>query len=241
MYEILKNKYPKLFSKEIRASDVIFLCRDCLRGKYEEAIEEELLTLIKEKDWPWYARDIDHNVILTYPIFNGSKKIVDYLITSKKYDLNEYNPSLARSLCASISLKGADILDYLLTKEIHLKYRNDLIVKSLVMASQVKDEENVEKYLKYVDKLINNVDFKEVIKGIIHPSKPEVFNYFLMNHPLPNNRKIVVVKEIQQECSNFGLTENSVSNKNKLIEKFEMLTQLEKMHINVGTKKVKKI
>ncbi len=241
MYEILKSKYPNLLNGEIKASDLIFICRDSLKYKKDIDTEDEILNLIKEKEWAWYARDIDHNVILTYPIFNGSKKIVDYLITSKKYDINQYNPSLSKALCATISLRGGELLDYFLTKEMDVKYKNDLIVKSLVMASNVKDENHFEQYMGYVDKLINYVDFKEVIKGIIHPASPDVFNYFLVNHNLLNDEKINVVKEIQTEYSVFGLTENAVGNKNKLIEKFEMLTQLQKMPINDSKKKVKKI
>ncbi len=241
MYEILKSKYPKIIEGEIKASDLIFICRDSLKYKKETNTEDEILTLIKSKDWAWYARDIDHNVILTYPIFNGSKKIVDYLITSKKYNISQYNPSLSKALCASISLKGADILDYLLTKEMDIKYKNDLIIKSLVMASNVKDENHFEQYMGYANKLISDVDFKEVINGIIHPTSPEVFNYFLVSHGLSNDEKIKVVKEIQEEYSVFGLTQNAVGNKNKLIEKFEMLTQLQKMPIKEGAKKVKKI
>lgn len=241
MYKILKSKYPDIFNKEIRASDIIFLCRDSLRVKAENNIEEEILHLIKQKDWAWYARDIDNNIIITYPIFNGSKKIVDYLIESKKYDINEYNPSLSKAICACISLKGEDMFNYFLNKDLNFRYKNDLITKSLVMASNVKDESHFDHYMKYANDLINDCNFVDVIRGIIYPATPEVFNYFLFNHPLKNEEKVALSKQLIEEYSFFNLSNGDLNSKNKLLEKFEMLTHLQKMPINGKSKKVKKI
>ncbi len=241
MYKILKNKYPGILSREITAKDVIFICRDAFKSEVDAALENELLNLVQQKDWAWYARDIDNNIILTYPIFNGSKKIVDYLIKSKKYDISEYNPTLSNALGACISLKGEEILDYLLDNNLNFKYKNELITKALVMASKVKEEKYFDKYIRYADKMISDCDFIEVAKSIIYPSNPDVFNYFLFNHPLNNEEKVVFAKNMLEEYSVFNLSNNDLNNKNKLIEKFEMLTELQKMPTQKNIKKVSKI
>lgn len=237
---ILTKKYPDILKKDILSEDLIFFCRNGLKENNSE-VEEELLFLIKSKNWSWYSRDIDSNIILTYPVFHGAKKIVSYLIESGKYNIKEYNPTLSKALCASISLKGEQMLDYLLTQEMNKKYIDDLIIKSFIFASKVDDEDYKNLYLSFSNKIIQSCDFDNTMKGIIYYVNPIIFNYFLLNHPLSNKEKITHTNKFLNEYEHFGMKFKSVADKIEIIKRLEVFTCLEEMPINKKNNKINKV
>lgn len=88
MIPYLNKKYIKKFKiEELKEKNIIYFCRDALSSssmKEENSLyhyyEEEILNIIKLKEWDWFAEDIDNNNILLYPIYNNAFKIVEYLI-----------------------------------------------------------------------------------------------------------------------------------------------------------------
>lgn len=222
--------------------DIIYFCRDALASgrniSNKKEAEAEILELIKSKDWNWYARDIDNNIILTYPVFNNAFKVVRFLLEENKYNLNQYNPTLSKALSACINLHGKGMLDLILGFNVDNKYKTDMVIKAYNLASAVKEESYRDTYINLVNDLLKDSDFIEVIDGIVNSSSVDCFHHFLFNHPLEHDRKVQITKQIADNYTNFGVSSTDLSSKNRVLEKFEVFAELQSL--NKNTTKVKR-
>lgn len=250
----MKKKYPKLKKyikgldfDDISTKNLIFICRTALNRKYYELnnkeydeIQNEVLELFKSKDWSWYARDIDNNILLTYPVLHGHKDCVQYLLENK-YDVKEYNPTVSGAICACVSLLGNNLVDYFLSIEMNQKYKNDMLSKAYNFLTRVKDttdESVVLTYQSIVDKLIHKVDFTEVLEDILLSSNRNTFHHFLFNHPLDTESKVHITHKIMDNYSYFGFKNSDIQSKEEMFKKYEVFAELQKM--KVGTEEKKK-
>ncbi len=250
-------KYPKLSKyvkgvtfddlNKVSTKDLIFICRTALNKKYYslndkeyEKVQAEVLDVFKSKDWSWHARDIDNNILLSYPVLHGFKECVQYLLENK-YDVKEYNPTVAGAICASVSLSGQSLVDYFLSIDMDQRYKNDMLSRAYNFLSRVKDttEENVVlTYQSIVDKLIGKVDFKEVLEDILLSSKSKTFHHFIFNHPLNTESKVQITHKIMENYSHFGFKNSDIQAKEEMFKKYEVFAELQKM--KVGTEEKKK-
>lgn len=204
MTPYLNKKYKKQLNiEDITEKDIIFFCRDALshsltkenKNSNEKAIyEEEILSLIKLKDWNWFAKDIDKNIMLTYPVYNNAFTIVKYLLENQKYNLEEYNEEISRALQSCIMLTGEKMQEYLLSKKIHSEYITDMAFKAYTMSDYVMPEYK-SAYLKKAQELIQlNTNFEKVLVNFIKYDEFEKvkqsFYLFIEEHPLPIKDKI---------------------------------------------------
>lgn len=135
---LLKYKYPDTDFENIKEKDIIYFCRDALNYDYKsnrlskdeialdkKKYENEILLLIKKQffkngeSWDWFRKDIDDNIILTYPIHNNSLMIVKFLLllTSNNgyiYNIKEYNQDICNAICSGINLKSDEVIEYIL-------------------------------------------------------------------------------------------------------------------------------
>lgn len=219
MTPYLNKKYKKQLNiEDITEKDIIFFCRDALshsltkenKNNNKKAIyEKEILSLIKLKDWNWFAKDIDKNIIFTYPVYNNSFTIVEYLLDNQKYNLKEYNEEISGSLQSCIMLTGEKMQEYLLSKKIHSEYITDMAFKAYTMSDYVMPEYKIT-YLKKAQELIQlNTNFEKLLINFIKyyefEKVKQSFYLFLEEHPLPvkDKRKYVatILNNLQEKKS----------------------------------------
>ena len=215
----LEKKYKKKFIvEEITEKDIIYFCRDALahslteknKGNNQKSIyEKEILSLIKLKEWDWFAKDIDKNIILTYPVYNNAFTIVEYILENKKYNLEQYNEQCSGALKACIMLTGEKMQEYILSKNIHSEYITDMAFKAYTMSEYVMPKYKNE-YLKKAEELIQiNTNFEKLVMNFLKYDEFEkvrqTFYLFLEEHPLPiiDKREYIatVLQDIQEQKS----------------------------------------
>lgn len=202
MIPYLNKKYKKEFNiEEIKEKDIIYFCRDALskssmreENSLYEFYEEEILNIIKLKEWDWFAEDIDNNNILLYPIYNNAFKIVEYLIENGKYNLKEYNEKISRSLCSCIMLTGEKMQNYLISQNINEQYITDMTWQAYNMSARVIDKYKVDYINKTKELMKLNVEFDTILVNFIKVNEFEnvkdVFYQFLENHPMTIEEKV---------------------------------------------------
>lgn len=162
--------------------------------------EKEILSLIKLIDWDWFAKDIDRNIILTYPVYNNAFTIVEYLLENKKYNIEQYHPEISHSLQSCIMLTGEKMQDYLLSKNIHSEYITDMAFKAYTRSDYVMSEYKID-YMNKAQKLIHlNTNFSKLLINFITDTEFEkmrdTFYRFLEEHPTPLQDKIKCISTI---------------------------------------------
>jgi len=233
---LLKYKYPDTDFENIKEKDIIYFCRDALNYDYKyksprlskeqivldkKKYENEILLLIKREffknseNWDWYKKDIDDNIILTYPIHNNSLMIVKFLLSltsvnGQIYNIKEYNQDICNAICSGINLKSDEVIEYILKEEIHEDYVSTLIKKNYDMISRVSNDYK-EKYNKKFDYLFNyKCNFEKVIELFVCDREnflniKLMLNDFLDNYPIEDELKR---KHINQFLENELIQKN---------------------------------
>jgi hypothetical protein len=227
--ENLAKKYPKVDFNNLTEKNIIYFCRDALsyyntdHDSKKAVFEAEILEIIKSKEWNWNATDIDKNIILTYPVYNYSLPIVQYLLENEKYNIKEYNKTISNALGSSITIFGGVTLNYLLNLEdMDIMYRTDLAIKSYQVASGVEMNYHKQNYLEkalaifQTETLFTNIVGDFVAFPSNYKNIKEPLHHLLENHPLDIDSKVNIVK---------GYLNPELCNPNKLIS--EVLTTLE--------------
>lgn len=249
-YPQLKKVIKSVDFENISTKDLIYVCRNSLNRRNSGLNEKdyleltyEILGILKSKEWRRYEKDIDGNILLTYPVLHGNKECVQYLLENK-YNVRDYNHNVSDAICACVSLLGNNILDYFLSIEMNQRYKNDMLAKAYNMLSRVKfDTETrvISTYELFVEKLIDKSDFEKVLEKILVNSNNKSFQHFLIKHPLDLERKAIITKEVIENYLHFKLKSSDIKGKEEILNKYELFAKLKKIPSKEETQKTRKI
>ncbi len=233
----LQKKYPSIILKNITEKDIIYFCRDALSKKENHSLyDEEILNLIQYKKWNWNHEDIDRNIILTYPVYNNSIKIVKFLFENV-YDTKVYDEKISNALCACINLRGDEMLAFILSNEINKTYVDDLVYRCYFMSNRAVSY--AKRYVGMAEKIMKNSDFKYVANKIIHTDgMVNSFSHFIFKHEMDKYEKIQVLNKLfETEIQFYKKMNNNFKEKQDELARLKLLFDLEK---NLKTNSIEK-
>jgi hypothetical protein len=240
----LKEKYTNLKLSNLTEKDIVYICRDALNKEEDKSLyEDEILSLIKYKKWNLKYKDIDGNILLTYPIFNNSIKIVKFLL-KKIYDSKVFNEDMssAFSSCINIKPKSDEMLDFLVKMNINQRYIDNMLFQSYLLYSRVTPN-NTKFFLNKADKLMPSSDFEFVSNKLFkNEGLVEAFSHYIFNHEMVIEKKIEILEElISKEVNSVSKKNNSFVEKQKEFDRLKLFVKLEFGLSLVNIKKEKKL
>jgi glycine cleavage system protein P-like pyridoxal-binding family len=218
------------------ASDSIGSYNDC-SDEYKEKFQQSIIKRLKAKEFDYYAKDIDNNILLTYAIYNKHLKVAQYMLDNH-YDLLTFREDVKNAIVACVLLDHNERLNFLLDNyELHPKYKEQIVLKSYIFACRMTKEENKNQYLDNANKLVdaqmhfNTIMFQliesretEHLEGIV-----EMFLHFLDLHPLPKAEKIALTDELlDKPFHRVEMKKYQIEDKRKVYENWKLVHTLEK-------------
>ena len=227
----LKKRYPTFNFREITEKDIIYFCRDALSdsGIDPTFYEEEILNIIKSKKWDLEYKDIDGNIILTYPIFNNSIRIVKFLL-DYIYDAKVFKEDMNQSFCSCLNIKpkSDEMISFLVKANINQKYKDNMLLQSYFLSSRALNNYYKDS-LNNADKLMIGSNFEFVANKLINSEGlVEAFSHYIFKHEMIVDKKIEVLDKIfSKELNDFKKINDSLKGKQEEFERFKLLVKLD--------------